>query len=223
MSHLYWVTTNLTSDFSHFRTDHFIYSNRMVGIWNRLPTDLRQEQSLDGFVRKLNSFYYIKFQNTFNCALGQDLVDVRRVLDFLIIIINMYQPIDTNIQYTWLNYHRYYCNLYCWVNSPGELMGERFSPFFPHKARCSRGRRPRPCWISVKTIYWSADFQERFFLFDPSLPSGMSAALMQGHCLRRRPCIKQHMSGGREYHRKYHRQLPTHLTRHETLPASGLD
>ena len=46
-----------------------------------------------------------------------------------------------------------------------------------------------------------------FFLFDPSLTSGMSAALMQGHCLRRRPCIKQHMSGRPEFHRKYHRQL----------------
>ena len=94
---------------------------------------------------------------------------------------------------------------------------------FPHKARFSRGRRPRPSWISVKTIYWSGDFQERFFLFDPSLTSGMSAALMQGHCLRRRPCIKQHMSGGREFHRKYYRQLPPHLTRHETLHAAGLD
>ena len=94
---------------------------------------------------------------------------------------------------------------------------------FPHKARFSRGRRPRPCWISVKTIYWSGDFQERFFLFDPSLTSGMSAALMQGHCIRRRPCIKQHMSGGPESHRKYHRQLPPHLTRHETLHAAGLD
>ena len=70
---------------------------------------------------------------------------------------------------------------------------------FPHKAGFSRGRRPRPCWISVKTIYWSGDFQERFFLFDPSLTSGMSAALMQGHCLRRRPCIKQHMSGDENF------------------------
>ena len=41
------------------------YSNRVVSIWNRLPTELRQEQSLDGFVRKLNSFYYLKFQNSF--------------------------------------------------------------------------------------------------------------------------------------------------------------
>ena len=94
---------------------------------------------------------------------------------------------------------------------------------FPHKARFSRGRRPRPCWISVKTMYWSGDFQERFFLFDPSLTSGMSAALMRGHCLRRRPCIKQHMSDGREFHRKYHRQLPPHLTKQETLHAAGLD
>ena len=56
----------------------------MVSIWNRLPTDLRQKLSLDGFVRELNSFYYLKFQNTFSCdtvALGQVLVDVRRVRD----------------------------------------------------------------------------------------------------------------------------------------------
>ena len=66
-------------------------------------------------------------------------------------------------------------------------------------------------------------FKKNLFLFDPSLTSGMSAALMQGHCLRRRPCIKQHVSGGREFHRTYHRQLPPHLTRHETLHAAGLD
>ena len=94
---------------------------------------------------------------------------------------------------------------------------------FPHKARFSRGGRPRPCCISIKTIYWSGDFQERFFLVDPSLTSGMSAALMSGHCLRRRSDIKRHMSGGREFHRKYHRQLPPHLTRYETLHAAGLD
>ena len=46
------------------KTFKSFYSNRVVSIWNRLPTDLRQEQSLDGFVRKLNSFYYLKFQNT---------------------------------------------------------------------------------------------------------------------------------------------------------------
>ena len=51
--------------------------------------------------------------------------------------------------------------------------------------------------------------------------SGMSAALMQGHCLRRRPDTKRHMSGGRECHRKYHRNLPPHLTRHKTLHAPG--
>ena len=32
--------------------------------------------------------------------------------------------------------------------------------------------------------------------FDPSLTSGMSAALLLGHCLQRRPCIKQRVSGG---------------------------
>ena len=62
---------------------------------------------------------------------------------------------------------------------------------FPRKARCSRGRRPRLCWIGAKTIYYSGDFLERYFLFDPSLTSDMSAALMQGHCLQRRPCIKR--------------------------------
>ena len=95
------MTTNLTVDFGQVRTDHsFIrgkselsfYSNRVVSIWNRLPTDLRQEQSLDGFVRKLNSFYYLKFQTLLTMivfALGQVLVDVRRVRDIWIIIINM--------------------------------------------------------------------------------------------------------------------------------------
>ena len=63
----------------------------------------------------------------------------------------------------------------------------------------------------------------KIFLFDPSLTSGMSAAFMQGHCLRRRPDIKRHMSGGREFHRKYQRQLPPHITRHETLHSPGLD
>ena len=91
-----------------------------------------------------------------------------------------------------------------WRRHKHQLMDVYCLHIFPHKARFSRGRRPRPCWISVKTIYWSGDFQERFFLFDPSLTSGMSAALMQGHCLRRRPCIKQHMSGGRQLRRKYH-------------------
>ena len=49
------------------KTFNFFYSNRVVSIWKRLPTDLRKEQSLDGFVRKLNRFNYLKFQNTFNC------------------------------------------------------------------------------------------------------------------------------------------------------------
>ena len=109
-----------------------------------------------------------------------------------------------------------------------ESCKKKNSPWYRHshlptQGSLFRGRRPRPCWISVKTIYWSGDFQERFFLFDPSVTSGMSAALMQGHCIRRRPCIKQHMSGGPEFHRKYHRQLPPHFTRHETLHAAGLD
>ena len=50
------------------KTFKSFYSNRVISIWNRLPTDLRQEQSLDGFVRKLNSFYYLKFQTSFNCG-----------------------------------------------------------------------------------------------------------------------------------------------------------
>ena len=64
-------------------------SNRVVSIWNRLPTDLRQEQSSDGFVRKLNSFYYLIFQTLLTViifALGQVLVDVKRVRDIWIII-----------------------------------------------------------------------------------------------------------------------------------------
>ena len=49
------------------KTFKSFYSNRVVSIWNRLPTDLRHEQSQDCFVRKLNGFYYLKFKNTFNC------------------------------------------------------------------------------------------------------------------------------------------------------------
>ena len=75
----------------------------------------------------------------------------------------------------------------------------------------------------LKPSIGGGTFEKDFFLFDPSLTSGISAALMQVHCLRCRPGIKRHMSGGREFHRKYHRQLPPHLTIHETLHAPGLD
>ena len=59
------------------------------------------------------------------------------------------------------------------------------------------------------------------FMFDPSLTSGRSAALMQGHWLRRRPDIKQHMSDVLEFHRKYHRELLPHFTRHESYMRQG--
>ena len=36
----------------------------------------------------------------------------------------------------------------------------------------------RPCCNSVESAYWSGDFLKRFFLFDPSLTSGMSVVLM---------------------------------------------
>ena len=70
----------------------------------------------------------------------------------------------------------------------------------------------RPCWNRVESAYWSGDFQKIFFLFDPSLTSGMSVVLMWGHCLRHRPYIKQHMSAGRVAHRKRLRHRPPHLT-----------
>ena len=70
----------------------------------------------------------------------------------------------------------------------------------------------RPCWNRVESAYWSGDFQKIFFLFDPSLTSGMSVVLMWGHCLRNRPYIKQHMSAGRVAHRKRLRHRPPHLT-----------
>ena len=70
----------------------------------------------------------------------------------------------------------------------------------------------RPCWNRVESAYWSGDFQKIFFLFDPSLTSGMSVVLMWGHCLRHRPYIKQHMSTGRVAHRKRLRHRPPHLT-----------
>ena len=70
----------------------------------------------------------------------------------------------------------------------------------------------RPCWNRVESAYWSGDFQKIFFLFDPSLTSGMSVVLMWGHCPRHRPYIKQHMSAGRVAHRKRLRHRPPHLT-----------
>ena len=70
----------------------------------------------------------------------------------------------------------------------------------------------RPCWNRVESAYWSGEFQKIFFLFDPSLTSGMSVVLMWGHCLRHRPYIKQHMSAGRVAHRKRLRHRPPHLT-----------
>ena len=79
-----------------------------------------------------------------------------------------------------------------WANIKATIGQCLVYAIFPHKAHCSWGRRLRPCWISVKTIYWSGAFLKRFFQFDPSLTSGMSTALMQGHCLRHQPDIKQH-------------------------------
>ena len=70
----------------------------------------------------------------------------------------------------------------------------------------------RPCWNRVESAYWSGDFQKIFFLFDPSLTSGMSVVLMWGHCLRHRPYIKQHMSAGLVARRKRLRHRPPHLT-----------
>ena len=73
-------------------------------------------------------------------------------------------------------------------------------------------RSDRPCWNRVESAYWSGDSLNIFFLFDPSLTSGMSVVLMWGHCLRHRPYIKQHMSAGRVAHRKRLRHRPPHLT-----------
>ena len=70
----------------------------------------------------------------------------------------------------------------------------------------------RPCWNRVESAYWSGDSLKIFFLFDPSLTSGMSVVLMWGHSLRHRPFIKQHMSAGRVAHRKRLRHRPPHLT-----------
>ena len=70
----------------------------------------------------------------------------------------------------------------------------------------------RPCWNRVESAYWRGDFLKVFFLFDPSLTSGMSVVLMWGHCLWHRPYIKQHMSAGRVAHRKRLRHRPPHLT-----------
>ena len=50
-----------TKTFKHF------YSNRVDSIWNSLSKDLRQEQTMTSLVRQLYSFYYFKFEGSFNC------------------------------------------------------------------------------------------------------------------------------------------------------------
>ena len=93
----------------------FFYSNRVVSILNRLPTNLRQEHSLDGFVRKLNSFYYLKFQNIFKCdniCSWTSTCGCQACACYLYyhnehVLTQYYQ------QSTCMAYHRYYCNLYC--------------------------------------------------------------------------------------------------------------
>ena len=57
-----------------------------------------------------------------------------------------------------------------------------------------------------------------FFLFDPSLTSGMSAALMQGHCLRRRSGLVARIS------QEVSQTAPTtsHQTRDVTCGRVGL-
>ena len=47
------------------KTFFILYLNRVVSIWNNLPKDLRQEQSLDGFVRELISFLLFKVREQF--------------------------------------------------------------------------------------------------------------------------------------------------------------
>ena len=107
-----------------------------------------------------------------------------------------------------------------WSHHPQEVLIAQFS-LHMHKSglkpfSSARLATPevvdRPCWNRVESAYWSGDFQKIFFLFDPSLTSGMSVVLMWGHCLRHRPYIKQHMSAGRVAHRKRLRHRPPHLT-----------
>ena len=107
-----------------------------------------------------------------------------------------------------------------WVNSPSHRLCLLWCPLQrPCSWNSSSSARlaipevvDRPCWNRVESAYWSGDFQKIFFLFDPSLTSGMSVVLMWGHCLRHRPYIKQHMSAGRVAHRKRLRHRPPHLT-----------
>ena len=110
-----------------------------------------------------------------------------------------------------------WCKWVCMVNNRNMLL--KYILVFLSLTKSSSSARlaipevvDRPCWNRVESAYWSGDFQKIFFLFDPSLTSGISVVLMWGHCLRHRPYIKQHMSAGRVAHRKRLRHRPPHLT-----------
>ena len=74
---------------------HLFSNRRVVSIWNSLPKDLHQEQTLTSFTgRQLNSYYYLKIEDSFNCdnvCTYSRILDVRRACDIRIIIINMFQ------------------------------------------------------------------------------------------------------------------------------------
>ena len=53
--------------FNSFCTSTFrdYYFNRIVNLWNNIPNDVRQAESIDSFKRKLKSFYFKRLFNVF--------------------------------------------------------------------------------------------------------------------------------------------------------------
>ena len=54
------INNNRTSTFRDF------YFNRIANLWNNIPNEVRQAESIDSFKRDLKSFYFKRFLNVFD-------------------------------------------------------------------------------------------------------------------------------------------------------------
>ena len=123
-------------------------------VWNSLPKDLHQEQTLTSFtVRQLNSYYYFKIDDSLTMimfVLRQATLDVRRACDIRIIVINMFQyhiimlenlPLCPEHNKTiCMEYHPYYRNLY-WREKLFAMLSKNDGGFLIFRYSCvgSRG------------------------------------------------------------------------------------
>ena len=57
---------NLKINNNRISTFRDYYFNRIVNLWNNIPNDVRQAQSIDSFKRKLKSFYFERLLNVFD-------------------------------------------------------------------------------------------------------------------------------------------------------------